>query len=135
MKYCFLRRSSSNVSKQKLGIIKLNNLSKTLMVGTNFFQKSYFQLKIEKININPSIVTIAHKILETNWSFYVEFRTTKSSISVFQETFSSTDKIFISGGGLRTRQKLYKILSRSGTCKATRIYQCTTNNQASFHLW
>ena len=28
----------------------------------------------------------------------------KSSISVLQEIFSSTDKIFISGGGLRTRQ-------------------------------
>ena len=28
-----------------------------------------------------------------------------------------------------------KALSRSATREATRIYQFTTNNQASFHLW
>ena len=34
----------------------------------------------------------------------------KSSISVFQEIFISNDKIFISGGGMSIRQKLFDVL-------------------------
>ena len=34
----------------------------------------------------------------------------KSSISVFQEIFTGTDKIFISGGALSTRQKFSQVL-------------------------
>ena len=37
----------------------------------------------------------------------------KSLISVFQWTFASTDKIFISGEGLSTRQQFYKDLKFS----------------------
>ena len=31
----------------------------------------------------------------------------KSSISVFQEIFVSTDKDFVAGGGINTRQQFY----------------------------
>ena len=34
----------------------------------------------------------------------------KSSISVFQENFTSTEKMFISRGGLSTRQQFYEVL-------------------------
>ena len=42
----------------------------------------------------------------------------KSSISIFQEIFISTDKIFISKGGLSPRQLFYEIL-RKIPCKHT----------------
>ena len=56
----------------------------------------------------------------------------KYSISVFQEFFASTEKIFISGGGLalghssimfRDLPEIFSGLSRLTTCEATRI--CT----------
>ena len=70
----------------------------------------------------------------------------KSSISIFQQIFTSTDKIFISGGGLSAmgiieiflifRKFLRSWDLRCLTCsKAAGIYQFITNNRASFHLW
>ena len=75
--------------------------------------------------------TVIHDIFETNSEHYG-----KSSISVFQKIFASTDKIVISGGGLSTRQQLYEVfeiflifpnflrsqvLNRSATRVATHI--------------
>ena len=54
------------------------------------------------------------KIFETNSSFHVKQRMLRESpSSVFQEIFTSTDKIFISGGGLITRQKFCQVLGFS----------------------
>ena len=47
---------------------------------------------------------IIHKIFERNSSFYVKYRTTGKVQFFFQEIFTSIDKIFISEGGLNTRQ-------------------------------
>ena len=65
---------------------------------------------------------------------------------MFQEIFTSTDKIFISGRGQSTRFffEIFlifanflrsEVLSRSATCEATRIYQFIFNNHASFYIW
>ena len=48
--------------------------------------------------------TIIRKILETNSSLYEITHYGVSSISIFQEIFASTDKTFVSGGGLSNRQ-------------------------------
>ena len=52
--------------------------------------------------------TINHKIFETNSRFHAQYG--KNPISVFQKIFSSINKIFISGGGLSTRQKCHEDL-------------------------
>ena len=53
--------------------------------------------------------TISHKIFETISSFRV--RTLgKNSISVSQKRFTSTEKFFISGEKVSTRQKFYLVL-------------------------
>ena len=57
--------------------------------------------------------TIIHKIFEANSSLHVKRHATgkvQELISVFQETFISTYKIFISGGGMSTRQLIYEVL-------------------------
>ena len=67
----------------------------------------------------------------------------KISISIFQQIFTSTDKIFISGGGLSAmgiieiflifRKFLRSWDLRCLTCsKAAGIYQFITNNRVSF---
>ena len=56
--------------------------------------------------------TIIHKIFETN-SCMFPCKTAhygENWFSVFQQIYSSTDKIFISGGGLSTRQQFYDVL-------------------------
>ena len=54
--------------------------------------------------------TIIHKIFVTNSSFYVKYVDYgKSSISVFQEIFTSTNKIFILQERWNTRQYFYKV--------------------------
>ena len=74
-----------------LELRKLSNKLKLKGSGASYKQKPVFEG-------NRS------QIFETNSSFHVKQSLRKNSVSIFQEIFSSTDKIFISGGGLSTRQ-------------------------------
>ena len=56
--------------------------------------------------------TISHKMFGNQFSCEIS-HCEKNSISVFQEIFTVTDKIFISGGGLSTRQLFYEVLKFS----------------------
>ena len=67
----------------------------------------------------------------------------KSSVSVFEEIVSSTNKIFISGRRLSTRQQFYLVLKISWYFlifqvlrhSATRLYWFITNNHVLLQLW
>ena len=77
---------------------------------TNPIWKGLRRVRSKKL----SSVTIIQKIFETNSSFHVKSTTGKghhgkSTISVFQEIFTSADKIFILGGRLSTRQWFYEV--------------------------
>ena len=68
----------------------------------------------------------------------------KNSISILLKIFSSTDRVFISGGGggevLGNNAMTFwdfpeSLLSHSETRETTWIYQFISNNHASFLLW
>ena len=83
------------------------------MIKSKIMEKKQSSLqKIKQKWLTILLVTIIHKPFETNSSFHVceIVHYGKSSISVFQEIFASTDKIFISGGRIITRQQFYKVL-------------------------
>ena len=74
-----------------------NNLVKTKKEEEKFL-KMRFKIYLWKQT------TRIHRIFETNFSFHVEYEKN------FSEAFWYTDKIFISGIGLSTKQKASKIL-------------------------
>ena len=76
--------------------------------------------------------TIIHKMFETN-SCMFPCKTAhygENWFSVFQQIYSSTDKIFISGGGLSTRQQFYEVFRFFWYF----LISWFTNNHASFLL-
>ena len=73
--------------------------------------------------------TIIHKIFLEILVFVWNSVLRESPISVFLEIFTSTDKIFISGEGLSTRQEFYDVLRFSWYSKSPVLRQLVRHHQ------
>ena len=77
------------------------------MSSSWFIVSKVLDKSINKAPAKPCLSTLILKIFETNSSFHVKEHATAKVQFVFQ--FSAiTDRIFISGGGLSTRQHSVK---------------------------